>query len=128
MKLRLPFALLFVGLMVSGCMSHGPVPAQSAANPAAPVTVNTANPANPSPIVTPDNSISARVVRYNSVGRFVVLSCPVGQMPVAGQTLFLYRAGVKVGQIKITGPQRDNDTVADLTEGDAQEGDDVRAQ
>jgi hypothetical protein len=49
-------------------------------------------------------------------------------MPEAGQTLFLYRAGVKVGQIKITGPQRDNDTVGDLADGDAQEGDDVRAQ
>ena len=49
-------------------------------------------------------------------------------MPQAGQTFFLYRAGMKVGEVKITGPQRDNDTVADLTTGDAQEGDDVREQ
>lgn len=125
MKLRLPFGFLLAGLMVGGCMNHRPVPAQSVGAPAAPAKANTDN---HSPIVTPDNSISARVVRYNSVGRFVVLNCPIGQMPAAGQTLFLYRAGVKVGQIKITGPQRDNDTVGDLTDGDAQEGDDVRAQ
>lgn len=68
------------------------------------------------------------MVRYNSVGRFVVLSFPVGQMPQTGQTFFLYRAGMKIGQVKITGPQRDNDTVADLVEGDAQQGDDVREQ
>jgi hypothetical protein len=35
---------------------------------------------------------------------------------------------MKIGQVKITGPQRDNDTVADLIEGDAQQGDDVREQ
>lgn len=80
------------------------------------------------PIVTPDNSLSAKVVKFNSVGRFVVLSFPVGQIPQTGQTFFLYQAGVKVGQVKITGPQRDNDIVADLTDGVAEEGDDVRNQ
>lgn len=79
-------------------------------------------------IVTPDNSLTAKVVGYNSVGRFVVLSFPVGQIPSAGQTFFVYRGGLKVGQIKITGPQQDNDTVADVIEGDAQKGDDVREQ
>ena len=58
----------------------------------------------------------------------MVLSFPVGQMPQNGQTFFLYRAGMKIGQVKITGPQRDNDTVADLIEGDAQQGDDVREE
>ena len=84
--------------------------------------------AAPQPMVTPDNSLTAKVIRYNSVGRFVVLSFPVGQMPQNGQTFFLYRSGMKIGQVKITGPQRDNDTVADLIEGDAQQGDDVREQ
>jgi hypothetical protein len=84
--------------------------------------------AAPQPMVTPDNSLTAKVIRYNSVGRFVVLSFPIGQMPQNGQTFFLYRDGMKIGQVKITGPQRDNDTVADLIEGDAQQGDDVREQ
>src|SRR5580658_6801361 len=83
----------------------------------------------PSPtIATPDNSLTAKVVSYNAVGRFAVLSFPVGEMPRTDDTLFLYRAGLKVGQVKITGPQRNTDTVADLTDGDAQVGDEVRSQ
>jgi len=68
------------------------------------------------------------VIKYNSVGRFVVLSFPLGQIPQIGQTLSVYRAGLKVGEVKITGPQQDNDIVADLTTGDAEAGDDVREQ
>lgn len=47
-------------------------------------------------------------------------------MPETGQTFSIYHAGVKVGEVRITGPQRDTDTVADLTQGSAEEGDDVR--
>ena len=122
MQFRLSLCFLLACFIVSGCGSHRTPPEQPASAPTTSVTNN------PEPIVTPDNSLSAKVVRYNPVGRFVVLSFPVGQMPQPGQTFFLYRAGVKVGEIKITGPQRDNDTVADLTDGDAQEGDDVRQQ
>ncbi|HEU6448668.1 MAG TPA: hypothetical protein VFV23_09560 [Verrucomicrobiae bacterium] len=49
-------------------------------------------------------------------------------MPKTGETFFLYRNGLKTGEVKITGPQRDNNIVADLTAGDAQVGDDVREQ
>jgi len=124
MNLRLLSCLLLTGFVVSGCVLHHSAPPPK---PAPTPTVSNTTLA-PTPIVTPDTSLAAKVVRYNSVGRFVVLSFPVGQMPQAGQTFFLYRAGMKVGEVKITGPQRDNDTVADLTTGDAQEGDDVREQ
>lgn len=77
-------------------------------------------------IVTPDNSLTARVVSYNSAGRFVVLSFPVDQMPKLDQGLFLYRTGMKVGEVKITGPQQDNNIVADIVSGEAQVGDEVR--
>lgn len=79
-------------------------------------------------IVTPDVSITGKVVAYNSSGRFVVLSFPAGPMPGQNQNLFLYRGGLKVGQIKVTGPQSDNNTVADVVNGDAQVGDEVRDQ
>ncbi len=117
MTLRLFSCFLLAGLVVSGCASH----------PASPPHTSNAAP-SPEPIVTPDTSLAAKVIRYNSTGRFVVLTFPVGQMPQNGQTFFLYRAGMKVGEVKITGPQRDNDIVADLTAGDAQAGDDVREQ
>ncbi len=68
------------------------------------------------------------MVSYNAAGRFVVLSFPVGQMPAMGQSLFLYRDGLKTGEVKITGPQRDNNIVADVVTGDAQAGDEVRDQ
>ncbi len=122
MKLRLLVGLLLAGLMRLGCVSHHAATPPSGPAPTVPPSTNMAT------IVTPDTSLTAKVVRYNSVGRFVVLSFPVGQMPQTGQTFFLYRAGLKVGQIKITGPQQDSDTVADLLDGDAQEGDDVREQ
>jgi len=79
-------------------------------------------------IVTPDNSLKATVVSYNAIGRFVVLGFPIGTMPAIDQTLFLYRDGLKVAEVKITGPQQDNDIVADLVSGDVQVGDEVRDQ
>jgi hypothetical protein len=68
------------------------------------------------------------VSAYNAVGRFVVLSFPVGRMPRLDQTLFLYRNGLKVAEVKVTGPQRDNNVVADIISGDAQAGDEVRSE
>lgn len=85
--------------------------------------------ANPAPaIVTPNDSLAGKVAAFNSAGRFVVLNFPGAQMPKVDQTLFLYRAGLKVAEIKVTGPQSDDNTVADIISGDAQVGDEVRDQ
>jgi len=115
-------------MLANGCalLHHSAEPAEPTPNstlfePAAPTAAI-------NPIVTPDNSLTARVASYNSIGRFVVLTFPVGSMPNMGQTLFLYRAGLKVGEVKITGPQQDSDIVADLVTGTAQVGDGVRDQ
>ena len=78
------------------------------------------------PIVTPDNSLVGKVAKYNDSGRFVVLEFPITQMPANGRQLFLYRSGLKVGEVKVTGPQRDDRTVADLLSGEARVGDEVR--
>jgi hypothetical protein len=116
MKLSAPLLLLTVVILISGCASKKPVTARNSIAPA------------PQMIVTPDNSLAAKVVSYDSAGRFVVLSFPMGRMPNMGQSLFLYRGGLKAGEVKITGPQSDNNTVADLVSGDAQVGDEVRDQ
>ena len=84
--------------------------------------------AGPVSIVTPNYSLAAKVVSVNTVGRFVVLNFPLSQMPKMDQTLFLYRAGLKVGQVRITGPQQNSNIVADLVSGEAQAGDNVRDQ
>ncbi len=79
-------------------------------------------------IVTPDNSLAGKVVTYNSIGRFVVLNFPSRRMPNVNQRLFLYRAGLKVAEVRVAGPQNDDNTVADLVSGEARVGDDVRDQ
>ena len=107
-----------------------PAPAQTRPNATKPVNKAPAkNPVQPAPSqsnVTPDSSLTAKVVTYNAVGRFVVLSFPVGQMARTEQSMAVYRNGVKVGELRITGPQRDNNIVADVVKGDARAGDEVR--
>ena len=115
MKISAPLFLLMAGILVSGCASHKQKPPAPA--PKASTT-----------IITPDASLAGKVVSYNSTGRFVVLSFPIGRVPAMGQSLFLYRGGLKTGEVKITGPQRDSNIVADLVTGDAQAGDEVRDQ
>ena len=109
--------LLLTGMLAAGCASKKSVQAKTSTAGVASQT-----------IVNPDASLTARVVSYNATGRFVVLGFPVGQMPKMDQTFFLYRADLKVGEVKITGPQRDNNVIADLTTGEAQVGDEVRDQ
>jgi hypothetical protein len=117
MKICALGTLLLVALLANGCgLFHHQAEAAKASPATAPA------------IVTPDKSLTARVVSFNAAGRFVVLGFPVGQMPKLEQSLFLYRNGMKVGEVKVTGPQRDNNIVADLVTGEAQVGDEVRDQ
>jgi len=77
-------------------------------------------------IVTPENVLTGRVVSYNDTGRFVVLDFPLGRTPAPDQRMFVYRRGLKVGEVKINAWQRENLVVADLTSGEAAVGDEVR--
>ena len=117
MKSLTLLALLLTGMLAAGCASKKPVQAKSSAAGVASQT-----------IVNPDASLAAKVVSYNATGRFVVLGFSIGQMPNVNQTFFLYRAGLKVGEVKITGQHRDNYVVADLVTGEAQVGDEVHDQ
>ena len=79
-------------------------------------------------IVTPANSLTGKVVRYNDAGRFVVLDFPLGRTPQVEQRMFVYRRGLKVGEVKVSEWQRENLIVADLTAGEAQAGDEVKSK
>jgi hypothetical protein len=98
----------------------------------APVTSGTPSPtkvgpAKPAPlIVTPAPANRGRIILVNTSGRYVVLSCPFGYIPALDRRLNVYRGGLKVAEIKITGPQRDTNTVADILTGDCQVGDETR--
>jgi len=79
-------------------------------------------------VVTPASTLGGKVARYNEAGRFVVLECSGGRMPAPEQRLSVYRRGQKVGELKVTGPQRGNYIVADVADGEARAGDEVRDQ
>jgi hypothetical protein len=80
------------------------------------------------PVVTPDLRPVGRVAMVNVEARFVVLSFPAGSLPQPGEHLHIDHAGLKIGEVKITGPQRDFDTVADLLEGSANVGDEAKSE
>lgn len=131
------FVILTVGMLAVGCAlqrHHGPAfsnpPEAVAESPsvAAAKPTPVAKPAEPEAklIVTPSKTLVGTVSTYNTAGRFVVMDFPVGRLPVADQKLFVYRQGLKVGEVKVTGPERDHMTVADLIAGEAQKGDEVR--
>ena len=142
MKRFLPVVLAVVVINLSGCAwtkrhtpwhhepkPATPVPAPAAAPAPAPADTSHAHATAHAPgIVTPSNSLSATVLRVNDIGRFVVLNFPDGHMPRMDQHLFLYRAGLKMAEVKVVGPQQDTSIVADIISGDAQEGDSVRDQ
>jgi hypothetical protein len=77
-------------------------------------------------IVTPENALVGKVATVNPTARFVVLSFPVGRLPAVEARLNLYRRGLKVGELKVTGPQLDDNIVADVVAGEAEVGDEVR--
>jgi hypothetical protein len=77
-------------------------------------------------LVTPDAGLRGRVASVNANLRFVVLTFPLGQLPPTDSRMNVFRNGAIVGEVKITGPQRDDNSVADIVLGDAQKGDEVR--
>ena len=77
-------------------------------------------------IVTPETSLQGKVMRANPAGKFVVLNFPVGHLPTLDQRLNVYRLGLKVGEVRVTGPQLDDNVVGDIVAGEAAAGDVVR--
>ena len=124
-------AILPGALALTGCVRKSekappaPPTAPYAGTPAAP-----AEPAfqNPALIVTPDVIPAGKVALVNATARHVVLTFPLHKMPSLGQRLALYRRGSQVGEVKVTGPQREDNIVADLVAGEADVGDEVRSQ
>jgi hypothetical protein len=112
--MRKAIGFLCVVALVAGCAHRKPsAPAAKTSPPAS---------------VTPDLRPIGRVALVNNEARFVVITFPPGAMPRAGQQLSVNHRGLKVGEVKITGPQRESDTVADLIVGEANVGDEVKGE
>ena len=81
----------------------------------------------PTVTVTPAlTTVYGKVAHVNASDRFAVLTYPISRLPSIGKRLSVYRDGMKVGELKVTGPQHDPNTVADITAGEARAGDEVR--
>jgi hypothetical protein len=111
-----------VVLACSGCAHLQPVfPDEAGAAPAG----ATGKPS--AVIVTPASVNAGRITSVNPAARYVVITYPVGvALPAIERKLDVYRSGLKVAEVKITGPSRDLNTIADITAGECQPGDEVR--
>lgn len=125
--MRMLSCLLLGGLVLAGCARSGGT--RMPANPGSLAGAVTAHqpPADGKLIVTAEPMLVGKVVRVNENARFAVLNFPVGTMPAVQQRLNVYRRGLKVGEVKVTGPQQDDNTVADVVNGEVQVGDELRA-
>jgi hypothetical protein len=99
--------------LVAGCASRNPGPVF------APLS-------DEKVIVTAETGLTGKVIKMNPEGRFVILNFPIGHLPALEQRLNVYHHGLKVGEVKVTGPQMDDDIVGDIVAGEAQAGDEVR--
>ena len=111
-------ATLSAVLLACGCASRKPAAFEE--------SQGSADTRNQTLIVIPENALAGKVLRVNNEGRFVVLNFPIGKLPFIGQRLSIYRHNLKVGEVKVTGPQREDNIVADISTGEAGVGDDVR--
>ena len=126
--MRMLPCLLVVVLTATGCgwFTKGKPSTVTYPNPTAPDTSLATNSDGSQLIITPDTTPTGTVARVNSAARFVILTFPVGSMPPVGQVLYVYRHGLKVGEVKVTAPQQDDNTAADIVTGEAALGDEIR--
>jgi len=126
MRLFASLLLVCAVTLLAGCVqTKGSARSPGAANGAPAGTASTPPASAPKPAGIAEAALVGRVIAINPSARFAVLSFPLGQMPAIDQHLGVYRAGVKVGEVKASGPQRDDNIVADILAGDCQTGDEV---
>ncbi|MBI5685396.1 MAG: hypothetical protein HZC54_09960 [Verrucomicrobia bacterium] len=70
--------------------------------------------------------VSAKVVMVNKEMKFVVLEFSNSAVPTAGSQLSLYRGKERVATVKATEPMKPPLVTADILDGDARKGDEVR--
>ena len=126
MRIVVSLAALLVVMSCAGCLfgrKHAKQPQPAVARVSHPATNA---PTADTFTVTPEEGLHGRVASVNVSLRFVVLTFPIGQMPPMDDHLNVYRSGLKVAELTITGPQKDDNTVADIVSGDPITGDEVR--
>ena len=113
MRVLLAVMLMFA-MVLSGCAGK-----KASQSPPAPRAGKTTGPAKA--------AVNGIISSVEPVARFVVVSFPPDQMPAVDQALSVYRHGAKVAQVKVSGPRRNNNIVADIVTGAPEVGDEARA-
>jgi hypothetical protein len=110
-------------LVLCGCAGKPATPAET---PAPHSASSSTNVNSQKLILTLVEQLNGKVSSVNPSLRFVVCTFPIGHMPDLHQRLNVYREGLKVAELNVTGPQRDESVVADIFTGDVAVGDEVR--
>lgn len=79
-------------------------------------------------VVTPAQVTRGTVALVNTDSQFVVISFSAGAAPAPEQKLSVYRAGLKVGEVKVSSDSMGQNRVADIIVGEAKVGDEVRPE
>lgn len=100
-------------LLLGGCASP-----KKAALPKAP----------PAPQIVPLTPILGKVVLVNTQLKYVVVDFSLSRPPAPGETFNVYRAGMKVGEVRINDLSALSNFAADISAGEATVGDEVRTE
>lgn len=119
---------LAAAVVVAGCTTRPPGP--GTANPSAAGADGIATPPRqPTVIVTPATGNRGRISSVNPTARHAVVTYPLGiPLPLVEQRLYVYRAGLKVAELKVSKERIDVNLVADITSGECRPGDEVRSE
>ena len=78
------------------------------------------------PTIRPADTLNGRIIAVREPLRFVIVDFAASRMPKLDQHLNVYRVDQKVAEIKVSGPYLGTTVAADVTAGEAREGDLVR--
>jgi hypothetical protein len=119
----MPVVLLIFG---GGCLFKKSQPKPVFSDP--PATIRMTDAQGHVITATPGARLAGRVVKVNAASQFVVLNFPIGSLPAPERRLHVYRNGLKVAEVVVTGPVLDDNIVADVVVGSAELGDDIRSE
>ncbi len=130
----LSVSALLLALIITGCAKRRstldpsftvrPAPPQASVPASAQTGVQPNVPA--APLLTSVSSPVGRITSVNQQVMIAVVTFPVGQVPAAGGRYSVFRAGQKVGELKMSEEAADTLRVADITSGALQVDDEVR--
>ena len=120
------FAILISAVVLSSTGCKGPAKDPAANSTATGNRTASATLVTNKPAMRPVNVVSGRIIAVREPLRFVIVDFPNSRMPQLDQRLNVYRLDQKVAEVKISGPYLGTTVAADVTAGQAAEGDLVR--